>query len=86
MLKRIKSIRTASHADGMKGIKHNKILDGICVKTIVLINPIFAAIRTASKAEIPARILAPKKILPRTEADPFLLGQPLFLVRRRAVK
>ena len=49
---------------GINGTSINKIFDGMCVKTIVLINPIFVARGTASNAEIPASTFAPKKILP----------------------
>src|SRR4030066_1400158 len=47
---------------GMSGIRQSNILDGICVKTIVLIRPILDARRTASKAEMPATLCAPKNI------------------------
>ena len=56
----------ASGRLGMSGTSMSRILDGMWVKTIVLISPIRAAIRTADSAEIPARILAPKKMLPST--------------------
>jgi hypothetical protein len=54
----------ASATFGINGTNIKRIFDGICVKTMVLINPIFDAIRAAVKAEIPARTLAPKKMLP----------------------
>jgi hypothetical protein len=49
----------------MSGTNINKIFEGMCVKTMVLINPILEAIQAAVRAERPARIFAPKKILPR---------------------
>jgi hypothetical protein len=42
------------------------------IKTIVLISEFIFASRTASNAEMPARILAPKKMLP--QADPTQSG------------
>jgi hypothetical protein len=49
----------------MSGTNINKIFDGMCVKTMVLIKPILDATQAALRAEMPARILAPKKMLPR---------------------
>lgn len=69
MLKRSRSRVIASDKLGMSGMSIRKMLDGMWVKTIVLINPNFWAILTASKAEIPARIFAPKKMLPITPAS-----------------
>ena len=54
---------------GMSGIRQSNILEGICVNTIVLMRPILDARRTASKAEMPARIFAPKKIPPSVPAS-----------------
>ena len=54
---------------GINGTRINRIFDGMCVKTIVLISPILFAMRTASNAEMPARIFAPKKILPSVPAS-----------------
>ena len=51
---------------GINGTSINKTLDGMCVKTIVLIRPNLFAIGTASKAEMPAKMFAPKKMLPST--------------------
>ena len=52
MLKRSKSTRIASGRDGISGTNISRILDGMWVKTIVLIRPIFLARRPASRAEI----------------------------------
>ena len=46
----------------MSGTRQRSTFDGMCVKTIVLISPIRFAIRTASSAETPARMFAPKKM------------------------
>ena len=59
----------ASGSEGIRGIVISSRLDGMWVKTIVLIRPNFFARLTASRAEIPARILAPKKMLPITPAS-----------------
>jgi len=40
------------------------MFDGMWWNTMVLISPILAAMRTASRAEMPARMFAPKKMLP----------------------
>src|SRR4030066_1085929 len=53
---------------GMSGIRQSNMLDGICVKTIVLMRPILDESRTANKAEMPARTFAPKKIPPSVPA------------------
>ena len=66
MLKRRRSIPIARGKVGINGTRINKMFEGICVKTIVLIKPNRLASRTASNAEIPARMFAPKKILPST--------------------
>ncbi|CAG1773129.1 hypothetical protein BAC2_03595 [uncultured bacterium] len=52
--------------DGINGTSINRMLDGMWVKTIVLIRPIFSAIFTASRADMPASTLAKKKMLPST--------------------
>jgi hypothetical protein len=64
MLKRIRSIAIANERFGMRGTNINKIFEGMCVNTIVLIRPILEATHAAVRAERPARILAPKKMLP----------------------
>jgi hypothetical protein len=64
MLKRIKRTAIAKGRFGMRGTNINKMFEGICVYTIVLIKPILDATHAAVKAEMPARIFAPKKMLP----------------------
>ncbi len=54
---------------GINGTSIRKMLDGMCVATIVLISPNFAAIRAASRADIPAKMLAPKNMLPSTPSS-----------------
>ena len=48
----------------MSGTRISRTLDGMWVKTIVLTRPIRAAMADAASAEMPARRLAPKKIVP----------------------
>src|SRR5512139_1688860 len=64
MLKRISKTVMASGKLGMRGTRINRILEGMCVKTIVLISPILEATLAAARAEMPASTLAPKKIVP----------------------
>jgi len=49
---------------GINGTMISRILDGRCVKTIVLINPKRFANQYAKREEIPAKRFAPKKIAP----------------------
>jgi hypothetical protein len=65
MLKRNNKTAMAKGKFGMSGTNINKIFEGMCVNTIVLIKPILEATHAALRAERPARIFAPKKILPR---------------------
>ena len=66
MLNRASSTRIASSTVGISGTSISSTFDGRCVKTIVLISPIRAAIRAAARAETAASRLAAKKIAPRT--------------------
>jgi hypothetical protein len=69
MLNRSSNTATANGSVGMSGTRISNTFDGMCVKTIVLIKPILLASLTASKAEIPANIFAPKKIEPMMPAS-----------------
>jgi len=69
MLNRTSRTSTASCSVGISGTKISRILDGRCLNTIVRTRPICAASRDASSAEIPANILAPKKIPPSVAAS-----------------
>src|SRR3990172_7174780 len=51
---------------GMNGTRISRTLDGRWVNTMVLTSPIFPATQAALRAEMPARMLAPKKIAPST--------------------
>ncbi len=53
----------------MNGTRISSTLDGRWVNTMVLIRPIFPATQAALRAEMPARILAAKKIAPKTAGD-----------------
>ena len=64
ILKRSNRTAIASGAVDISGTSINKMFDGTCVKTIVLIRPIRLAMRAALSAESPARMFAPKKMLP----------------------
>jgi hypothetical protein len=48
----------------MSGTNINKIFEGMCVNTMVLIKPILDATQAALRAERPARMFAPKNMLP----------------------
>ena len=56
----------ASGSVGISGTRMSSTFDGMCVKTIVLMRPIRAAIRAADRDDTAARRFAPKKITPRT--------------------
>src|SRR5712675_3619806 len=64
MLNRKSKTATASERLGISGTRISKILEGRCVATIVLTRPNLAASRDAINAEIPAKMLAQKKITP----------------------
>ena len=69
MLNRSSKTVIANGSVGMSGTRISNRFDGMCVKTIVLIKPNLFASLTASKAEIPANIFAPKKIEPMMPAS-----------------
>ena len=50
----------------MEGTKINRMFEGMWVNTMVRIRPNLEATQAAERAESPARILAPKKMLPRS--------------------
>ena len=54
----------ASSTVGMRGTSMSKTFEGMCVKTIVLSKPKRLAMRAAERAEMPARMLAAKKMVP----------------------
>ena len=64
MLKRASSTIIARGRLGMSGTIMRRILDGICVHTIVFTRPMRPATLAATSAERPARKFAPKKMLP----------------------
>src|SRR5712691_7098475 len=64
ILKRTRRTKTASLRLGISGTRMSKMLEGRCVKTIVLTRPKREARRDASSAEIPAKIFAQKKMTP----------------------
>ena len=64
MLKRTSSTRMASGSVGISGTRMSRIFEGKCVATIVLIKPNREASRDATNADIPAKMLAQKKIVP----------------------
>ena len=66
MLNRRRSTVMASGRFGISGTRINRTLEGRWVKTMVLTSPKRRAKGAASKAENPARMLAPKKIAPST--------------------
>src|SRR5574337_507582 len=74
ILKRRRSTTIANGNVGMSGTRHSRTFEGICVNTIVLIRPMRAAMRAASNAEIPAKMFAPKKMLPsRPTSIPYVM-------------
>src|SRR5260370_34794329 len=64
ILKRTRRTKTASLRLGISGTRMSRMLEGRCVKTIVLTRPKREARRDASSAEIPAKIFAQKKMTP----------------------
>jgi hypothetical protein len=60
MLKRRSKIPMASGRDGISGTSINRILDGMWVKTIVLIKPIFQPLLLPIKP-MPAKIFGKEK-------------------------
>jgi hypothetical protein len=76
------SAASASGSVGIKSTRRSRTFDGRCVTTIVLTSPIRAARRTATSAENPARMLAPKKMPPSAMAnEPTRLYQAKTRVR-----
>jgi hypothetical protein len=65
MLNRSSRTAIAEGKLGISGTRSKRILEGRCVKTIVLTRPTREATQAAARAEIPARMLALKKIPPR---------------------
>ena len=66
---RISSSAITIHSEGMKGMRIRQIEDGMCVNTIVLTSPIFAAMRTATRYESAVSIPVQKKMMPVVCSD-----------------
>ena len=60
----------------MSGTSIRNILDGMWVDTIVFMRPKHAAMFAASRAEIPARMFAPKNAADHTSIHPKAQAQP----------
>ena len=63
-LNRRRSTPIASGSVGMSGTRISSTFEGMCVKTIVLMRPIRAAIRAADSDDTAASRFAPKKMTP----------------------